>query len=158
MQETDILKWEDSITFPARDKSLDPQEFFKRSGIYLSDFFRHCVLPTLKPIARTPKRVYGVGYLKIATYDDKIRPGLPKRHLGNWEDIASFIEMYPKGKKGHYFLYMEGSGGEVIVISIRWSSECADWDINGYRFGDNYRGYWPAGNHALCPDPDNEVS
>ncbi len=117
IRETKIVKPDGSITFPERNTLIDPNEFFSRSGIYLYGSFRERILPVLKPVASTPRRTYGIGRLKKNAYDREVRPDLPKRHLGNWEDIASLIEMYPNGKEGYYLFYLEGVGGEVFAVS-----------------------------------------
>lgn len=130
IQETKILKPESSITFPERNTPLDPNEFFGRSSVYIwARSFRKRILPVLKPVVSTPQRTYGVGHLKKNAYNSKLQPDLPKRHLGNWEDIASLIEMYPNGKEGRYLLYMEGVGGEIFAVDITWDSGHRQWRV-----------------------------
>ncbi|MEK9151447.1 MAG: hypothetical protein AAB547_02345 [Patescibacteria group bacterium] len=149
LRETSILKPEDPITFPARDKPIDPNEFFSRSGIYLYGSFRERILPVLKPVASTPRRTYGIGRLKKNAYDREVRPDLPKRHLGNWEDIASLIEMYPNGKEGYYLFYLEGVGGEVFAVRVLWDSGNRWWLVFVWRLDEC--GCWGADCQVLCP-------
>lgn len=156
MKETNILKWEDSITFPARDTLIDPNEFFNREGIYISDSFQEYILPVFRPVISTPERTYKVASLKKKAFKHKILLDLPKRYLGNWEDIASLIEMYPNGKAGYYLLYMEGVGGDVYTVDVRWLYAVRGWLVGGWLL--DRHGYCHAGHEVLCPDPDNEVS
>lgn len=149
IRETRILKPDGSITFPERNTPIDPNEFFNRSSVYLWGSFRERILPVLKPVASTPKRTYGIGRLKKNAYDREIRPDLPKRHLGNWEDIASLIDMYPNGKEGYYLLYLEGVGGEVFAVRVAWFSDYRQWDVNGCSLA--VRGYWNADGQVLYP-------
>ena len=128
IRETKILKPDGLITFPERTALIDPNEFFNRSIVYLWGSFRDRILPVLKPVVSTPERTYGVGRLKKNAYDREIRPDLPKPHLGNWEDIASLIEMYPNGKEGYYLFYLEGVGGEVS-IRLAISSQLPRWGL-----------------------------
>lgn len=149
IQETKILKPDGSITFPERNTPIDPNEFFNRSGVYLWGSFRERILPVLKPVTSTPKRIYGVGRLKKNAFDREIRPDLPRRHLGNWEDIASLIEMYPNGKEGCYLLYLEGVGSEVFAVDVYWHSGNRGWYVRGWKLGED--GCWGAGHQVLCP-------
>jgi hypothetical protein len=149
IRETKILKPDGSITFPERNTPIDPNEFFNRSSVYLWGSFRERILPVLKPVASTPKRIYGIGRLKKNTYDREIRPDLPKRHLGNWEDIASLVEMYPNGKEGYYLLYLEGVGGEVFAVSVSWYSVYRQWDVFDWALDGD--GGWVADFRVLCP-------
>lgn len=149
IRETKILKPDGAITFPERTTLIDPNEFFNRSSVYLWGSFRERILPVLKPVTNTPKRTYGIGRLKKNANDSQIRPDLPKRHLGNWEDIASLIEMYPNGKEGYYLLYLEGVGGEVFAVRVYWFSGRGLWDVIGWRLGGF--GRWLAGYQVLCP-------
>lgn len=149
IRETKILKPEGLITFPERNTPIDPNEFFNRSSVYPWGSFRERILPVLKPVARTPKRTYGVGRLKKNTYDHEIRPDLPKHHLTNWEDIASFTEKYPNGKEGYYLLYLEGVNGEVFAVGVYWDSGDREWDVNDWELDGH--GYWRADYRVLCP-------
>ncbi|MGB4834136.1 MAG: hypothetical protein WBP40_03850 [Candidatus Moraniibacteriota bacterium] len=149
IRETKVLKPDGSITFPERNTPIDPSEFFNRSSVYLWGSFRERILPVLKPVASTPKRTYGIGRLKKNAYDREIRPDLPKRHLGNWKDIASLIDMYPNGKEGYYLLYLEGVGGEVFAVRVYWGSVYRQWRVNGWKLGEY--GRWFAGAQVLCP-------
>lgn len=149
IQESAILKPEDPITFPARDRAIDPIEFFNRAGIYLGGSFRERILPALKPVASTPERTYGVGRLKKKAYDREIRPALPKRHLANWEDAASLIEMYPNGKTGFFLFYMEGVNGEVFAVFVYWDSDSRGWRVNDWQLDED--GNWIADLQVLCP-------
>lgn len=149
IRETDFLKPEGQIVFPARNKIIDSNEFFNRSSMYLWGSFRERILPVLKPVASTPKRTYGVGRLKKNAYDREIRSDLPKRHLGNWEDIASLIETHPNGKKGYYLLYLEGVGGEVFAVVVTWDSNDRQWLVNDWKLDE--RGGWDAGGQVLYP-------
>ncbi len=149
IRETKVLKPDGSITFPERNTSIDPNEFFNRSSVYLWGFFRERILPVLKPVASTPKRTYGVGRLKKNAKDSEIRPNLPRRHLGNWEDIASLIEMYPNGKEDYYLLYLEGVDGEVFAVNVRWLSNDRQWLVRDWKLDEG--GEWLAGYQVLCP-------
>lgn len=149
IRETNILKPEDPIVFPARNKPIDPNEFFNRSNAYPWGSFRERILPVLKPVVSSPKRTYVVGRLKKDAYDHDIRSGLPKCHLGNWEDIVSLIAKYPNGEESHYLLYMEGIGGEVFAVSVFWNYDDRQWFLSGWELGE--RGYWAAGSRVLCP-------
>lgn len=149
IRETKVLKPDGSITFPERTTPIDPNEFFNRSSVYLWGSFRERILPVLKPVVSSPKRSYGVGRLKKNAYDREIRPGLPKRHLGNWEDIASLIEMYPNGKVGYYLLYLEGVGGEVFAVGVRWLSGNRQWRVRDWELDEG--GDWGADGQVLCP-------
>jgi hypothetical protein len=148
IQESAILRPEASITFPARSEPIDPNEFFNRSGVYLYGTFSGRILPALKPVASTPKRTYGVGRLEQNAYDREIRPALPKRHLGNWEDLASLIEMYPNGKEGYYLLYLKGVNGEVFAVVVYWDSDYRSWSVGGWKLDE---GGWGADDQVLCP-------
>jgi hypothetical protein len=149
IRETKILKPDGSITFPERATPIDPNEFFNRSSVYLGDSFRERILPVLKPVVSTPKRTYGIGRLKKNARDRDIRLALPKSHLGNWEDIASLIEMYPGGKVGYYLLYLEGVGGEVFAVGVYWVSVYREWNVSDWKLGEG--GEWYADRQVLCP-------
>ena len=149
IRETKILKPDDSITFPERTTLIDPNEFFNRPSVYLQGSFRERILPVLKPVASTPKRTYGVGRLKKNAYDREICLDLPRRHLSNWEDIASLIEMYPNGKVGYYLLYLEGVDSEVFAVRVYWFSGNRKWDVDSWGLGED--GTWGAGCQVLCP-------
>lgn len=149
IRETKILKPDGSITFPERTTPIDPNEFFNRSSVYPWGSFRELILPVLKPVASTPKRIYGIGRLKKNAYNREIRPDLPKRHIGNWEDIASLTEMYPNGKEGYYLLYLKGVGGEVFAVNVYWHSDRRKWRVDDW--GLDERGEWGAGSQVLCP-------
>lgn len=150
IQESEILKPDGWITFPERTTPIDPNEFFSRSNMYLRGFFRECILPVLRPVASSPKRTYGIGRLKQGAHNSEIRPNLPKRHLGNWEDIASLTEMYPNGKGGLFLFYLEGVNGEVFAVGVDWRSGIREWLVFGWRL--DGRGDWGADCHVLCPD------
>ncbi len=153
IQETDILKPDGLITFPARDKPLDPHEFFNRMGVSISDSFRKDVFPVLMSVASTPERTYGVEHLKDDYLDREIRQNLPKHHLGNWEDIASLIEMYPNGKEeeeGYNRLYLEGVDRKIFVVRVKWLSGYREWFVGGIMIDSPHRD--GAGDRVLYPD------
>ena len=147
--ETKILKPDSSITFPERKTLIDPNEFFNRASVYLGSSFEERILPALKPVVSTPRRTYGIGRLKKNAYDREIRLDLPKRHLGNWEDIASLVEMYPNGKEGYYLLYLEGIAFEVFAVRVCWFSGYRQWRVGDWRLDED--GYWGAGHQVLYP-------
>lgn len=152
IQESAILKPEDSITFPARGKPIDPSEFFGRKGIHPFDSFRECILPALKPVESMPERIYGVGRLKRRADDHKIRLALPKRYLASWEDIASFIEMYPNGKAGCFLFYLKGINNEIFPVDARWrrfNHRYRKWRVYDWRLVEG--GGWDTGPQVLCP-------
>lgn len=152
IQETHILRREGSIAFPARNKLIDPNEFFNRGEIFLlSDSFRKCILPALMPVSNTPNRIYEIGRLKRVTYDYELLRDLPNQHLINWEDIASLTEMYPNGKTGVYLLYMKGVGGQVFSLYFGWDSKRCKWGIESRELNQSEDDYWPAGRLVLCP-------
>lgn len=147
--ETDILKPEGTIVFPARDEPINPYQFSSRPNVHLSDSFRQHILPALKPVTSTLKRIYGVGRLKKRASGREILSDLPERHLGHWEDIASLTEMYPNGKAGYYLVYLEGVGGGIFVVGVHWDSGDRCWAVDGWRL--DARGEWLVGSQVLCP-------
>lgn len=149
IRETKILKPDGSIIFPERTTPIDPNEFFNRSSVCLGDSFRERILPILQSVTSTPKRTYEVVRLKKCAYNHDIRLDLPKSHLGNWEDIASLIEMYPNGKVGYYLLYLEGVDGEVFGVCVIWNSVYRVWDVNGWEL--DVVGYHNTDDLVLCP-------
>jgi hypothetical protein len=157
LRESKILKHDGWITFPERNTPIDPLEFSHRPNVYLSCSFQVLILPVLQPVTSTPKRTYGIGRLKKNARDRDIRLALPKSHLGNWEDLASLIEMYPNGKGGHYLLYLEGVDSEVFAVHVLWLSDCGKWDVRGSALGerDDWAhgevAGWDAGYQVLCP-------
>ncbi len=135
IRENEILKLQGSITFSKRNTPIDPSEFFNRSSISLWGSFQEHILPALKPVASTSKRTYWVaGCLKKNVCDNEIRSVLPRRHLGNWEDIASLIETNPDGRAERYLLYLEGVGGRIFAVSVYWSYHFLVWCVHGLEY------------------------
>lgn len=152
------LRARNSITFPARDKPIFPKEFFAREGIRVRPDFQKFVLPALHGVESTPERTYGVGSLRRKIFDKEIRLALPKHHLANWEDIASFIEMYPNSETGNFVFYLEGVNTTIlnkrlvfaVLVEYHRSSVSTGyvWEVSAWELNNSP---WPASIQILCP-------
>lgn len=154
IRETKLLKPEGLVTFPARN-GADPNEFFRLPfGCSADDsFFRQHVFPAFKPVRNIPERTYALIRLKKDVYEREIRPGLPRQHCGNWEDIESLIGMYGLGEEdaGHHIIYLKVVQDKVFPVDVLGYMRNCEWSATMWSKGEDTA--YDAGTLVLCPVP-----
>lgn len=141
--ETTLLKPVATATTAARTEPIDLDQFFRiRPGLYLWDSFRERFDLGASSQSRVG-RPYVASLLKSSAFDRNICQELPESHLSTPEDIAGFIEAQTSGEKGFLLtngyanvFYVLGKNGQIVAVSVRWSSDNRAWYVHDYGLGE----------------------